>query len=405
MKNFDFSTLLDMLSHDVSLGLLAIMFISFLFGTFFGLATRGKRLRQLKREVKLQADNIEELKKKVEELTEEVDLKDADLQKAKFEIDDLRAKMQRIESENNKLYSEMNTAKDTIKSLRNTNQTYADSIDGMTQEVSELKSQNSQLSNKLLQGEEAMSDIVSMQSMHNATQRKLNELEAKMNRMEAENEGLRTQLGGGSPPRQTEMDESDVAPDSFDDKAFRAETSSAKAGDRLIHTRREKDDLTLINGIGPFIEQKLNQAGVHTYDEISRWDNTTIQRITKKIQFFPGRIQDDNWVEQAARLSQMKLENPEAFSRQGNTPSNPKDLKVIEGVGPKVEELLRSRGIRTWVELAGTDVETLRNTLREAGTGFNSIDPTSWPEQARLAANGEWAKLRQYQDYLVGGKS
>ncbi len=409
MENFQVSNLLDMLSHEVSLALIAIMLLSFLFGMLFGLVSRGRRLRQLKREIKLQAETIEELKKKVEELTEEVDLKEADLQKARFEIDDLRAKMQRIENENNQLSAEMNTAKDTISKLRNTNQTYADTIEGMTQEVNELKAQNSQLSTHVTQGEEALSNIAVMQSMYGATQQKLSELEQKINRLEIENDGLKSQIGSAvvtstsSSPAETAID--DIAPDSFDDRAFQTTRDSAKAGERLISTRSEKDDLTLINGIGPFIEQKLNEAGVHTYDEISRWDNTTIAQITKQIQFFPGRIEDDNWVEQAARLSQMKLDNPEAFSRQGGTPSNPKDLKIIEGIGAKIEELLRTKGIRTWVELAGTDVETLRNTLREAGTGFNSIDPTSWPEQARLAANGEWEKLRQYQNYLGKGKS
>lgn len=389
-----------MLTHDVSLAVLAIMLISFLFGMLFGLVSRGRKIRALKKEVRMKNDMIEELKKKVEELTEEVDLKDADLQKARLEADDLRARTQRLETDNNKLYADMNTAKTTIQKLRDTKQTYADTIEGLTQQVSDLKAQNTELSTKITKDESAISNIAEMQSLYGATRQKLEALESKVNKLESENTNLQTQLGS----IQTSTVSADVAPDSFDEGAFEesAAIKAAKGGGRLVTMHREKDDLTLINGIGPFIEQKLNEAGVFTYEAISRWDSATIEDVTEKIQFFPNRIQEDNWVEQAARLSQMKLENPEAFLRQSGTPSNPKDLKIIEGIGPKVEDLLRSRGIRTWVELASTDVETLRSMLREAS--FNVLDPNSWPEQARLAANGEWDKLKEYQDYLIGGR-
>ncbi|NJK83225.1 MAG: hypothetical protein HC912_04835 [Saprospiraceae bacterium] len=46
-----------------------------------------------------------------------------------------------------------------------------------------------------------------------------------------------------------------------------------------------KDDLTLINGIGPFIEKKLNDIGVYTYQDVAQWTTTDIERITTQIQF------------------------------------------------------------------------------------------------------------------------
>lgn len=64
----------------------------------------------------------------------------------------------------------------------------------------------------------------------------------------------------------------------------------------------EKDDLTKINGIGPYIEQKLNEIGIFTYDQISRFEQEDIRTITELIDFFPGRIDRDNWVGQAKSL-------------------------------------------------------------------------------------------------------
>lgn len=64
----------------------------------------------------------------------------------------------------------------------------------------------------------------------------------------------------------------------------------------------EKDDLTQISGVGPYIEQKLNEIGIYTYDQISRFNWEDIQTVTEMIDFFPGRMERDNWVGQAERL-------------------------------------------------------------------------------------------------------
>jgi predicted flap endonuclease-1-like 5' DNA nuclease len=64
----------------------------------------------------------------------------------------------------------------------------------------------------------------------------------------------------------------------------------------------QKDDLTRIMGIGPYIEQKLNEIGICNYEQISRLSEADIQTITELIDFFPGRIERDNWVGQARSL-------------------------------------------------------------------------------------------------------
>ncbi len=66
----------------------------------------------------------------------------------------------------------------------------------------------------------------------------------------------------------------------------------------------ERDDLTKITGVGPYIEQKLNEIGIYTYDQLSRLAWEDIQTITELIDFFPGRMERDNWVGQAEALKQ-----------------------------------------------------------------------------------------------------
>ncbi len=63
-----------------------------------------------------------------------------------------------------------------------------------------------------------------------------------------------------------------------------------------------RDDLTLINGIGPYIEERLNEIGIYTFDQISKLQPRDIRTITQLIDFFPDRIERDRWVEQAKGL-------------------------------------------------------------------------------------------------------
>jgi len=69
----------------------------------------------------------------------------------------------------------------------------------------------------------------------------------------------------------------------------------------------EKDDLKEINGIGPGIQKKLYGMGIFTFKQISEFTEETIRQVSEAIEFFPGRIDRDRWVEQASRLYLEKI--------------------------------------------------------------------------------------------------
>lgn len=81
------------------------------------------------------------------------------------------------------------------------------------------------------------------------------------------------------------------------------------------------------------------------------------------------------------------------------------DLKVIEGIGPKIEELCNGIGIRTWTDLSGTEVSLLRTMLADAGPRFRTHDPSTWPRQAALLADGRWEDFRALISELAGGRT
>lgn len=80
------------------------------------------------------------------------------------------------------------------------------------------------------------------------------------------------------------------------------------------------------------------------------------------------------------------------------------NLKKIEGIGPKIEKLFNEAGISTFAALAKAKKTTLKNVLDAAGPRFKMHDPTTWTEQAKLAAKGDWEKLEILQKELKGGK-
>lgn len=80
------------------------------------------------------------------------------------------------------------------------------------------------------------------------------------------------------------------------------------------------------------------------------------------------------------------------------------DLKKVEGIGPKIEEILNAAGIATFAQLAEAGADKVRDILAEAGDRYKAHDPTTWSNQAGLAAKGNWDELKELQDKLDGGR-
>lgn len=95
---------------------------------------------------------------------------------------------------------------------------------------------------------------------------------------------------------------------------------------------------------------------------------------------------------------------PEPVAAAPAENEKPDDLKKIEGIGPKIGEILSNNGYPTFAKLAEADVEALKGILAEAGSRYTMHDPTTWPAQAKMAAAGQWDELKVWQDKLDGGK-
>ena len=80
------------------------------------------------------------------------------------------------------------------------------------------------------------------------------------------------------------------------------------------------------------------------------------------------------------------------------------DLKIVEGIGPKIAELYNNAGVFTWKQLSETAVEKSQTILDGGGDAYKIHNPSTWAKQAEMAYNGQWTALKEYQDALDGGK-
>jgi len=80
------------------------------------------------------------------------------------------------------------------------------------------------------------------------------------------------------------------------------------------------------------------------------------------------------------------------------------DLKVVEGIGPKIEGLFHNFDIKTWKALSQTSVAKCHEVLDAGGEKYRVHDPASWPMQARMCYENKWKELHRWQEEHKHGK-
>ncbi len=81
------------------------------------------------------------------------------------------------------------------------------------------------------------------------------------------------------------------------------------------------------------------------------------------------------------------------------------NLQVIEGIGPKLNKFLNSKGINRWSDIASKNPKEIKDLLASEGNKYRIIDPETWVKQAKLANEGKWNELIALQKVLDTGKT
>jgi predicted flap endonuclease-1-like 5' DNA nuclease len=253
-------------------------------------------------------------------------------------------------------------------------------------------------------------DLVTAQAETDALRRQLATVAAERDRLGA-------QLASVDAERQTLADR-------FGTLSGLAATAPAAAGMALVAIARGEpvdldelsqeagDDLTMIEGIGPKIQELLYQNGIHSYAELADCDVELLRAILVGGGSAFRMADPSSWPRQArlaaahdwVRLQTLKQQLTGGVRRPAPEEAPPPDdLTMIEGIGPKIQELLYQNDIHTYAELADSDIAWLQGILVGGGSAFRMADPSSWPRQARLAAARDWERLQRLKEQLTGG--
>jgi predicted flap endonuclease-1-like 5' DNA nuclease len=170
--------------------------------------------------------------------------------------------------------------------------------------------------------------------------------------------------------------------------------------DRIgIARKEEADDLTIISGIGGWIKEKLNVLDIYTFRQIANFNEEDVHTVTDAIEYFPGRIERDEWILQAQELVRIAGNKSELLARIRERKDRiyydrlgtakrfeANNLTLIYGIGLWIEERLNLLEIYTFDQiskLTPEDVETITDIL-EISPG--RIEQDNWISQAQELA-------------------
>jgi len=150
----------------------------------------------------------------------------------------------------------------------------------------------------------------------------------------------------------------------------------------------------------PAAEEVKEEVTAPVVEEIVEETKPAAEEVKEEVSVAPEVEEVEEEEEEIEEIEEIF----EDWSEEKNVEVKPDDLKKVEGIGPKIAELLNNAGITTFAQLAKTDAEKIKGILSDAGSRYKMHNPTTWPKQAELAAEGKWDELKKWQDELDGGK-
>jgi predicted flap endonuclease-1-like 5' DNA nuclease len=431
MENFN--QLFANLDTQASILILSWLIIAFLLGLLAGYFLRNRYVKELTQQLEEKEQQLIQLQPELEHTQQELALKEADLKRAAFEADEAKATLRRANEEIGRLNQLVGSAQVELDKAKQAEQTSASVINDLNDQILELKTRIAQLQESTGTEEPILTDTGSFES--SIALDRLAGIESQLVRLTEENQALLRKLGENIAEenpfenrfvKTTVVQTIEETPASVETAGeffvpkvvvatepvaevtnLGSDSSTLMNTDKVLLRNVEKNDLTAIEGIGPFLEKKLNDAGVFTYADIATWDTAKITAITQQISFFEGRIEKDDWVGQAKKLLDEKstesaaTEVADARDLSAAEIVVPKDnLKLILGIDEAVERVLHLSGIQSFAELSRMEPNEIRNILVVVDPALTSKDPSAWPAQARLALDQEWEVLQDYQEQL-----
>lgn len=165
--------------------------------------------------------------------------------------------------------------------------------------------------------------------------------------------------------------------------------------------------LILLLLIKPQEEPTVDLSGINRLEtQVKGYDNRFRDldaRLEAKVNDVDTRL-SRRFGDYDSRIGKLETAPPDAQTLTFATPSAPDDLKIIEGVGPRMEAALIAAGIDTYAKLANASESDLRAAVEAANMSFAPSIPT-WARQAQYLVDGDMDGFQAYIDELTAGRS
>lgn len=169
----------------------------------------------------------------------------------------------------------------------------------------------------------------------------------------------------------------------------------------VIETPVVENIPTVVEESISFVEEKIEEPIIETVSE------TLTPVVEEPVEIIENVVEEptiESQVETEVTLVETPTEEVVVNNLVTSTEKDTDDLSIIEGIGPKIANILFDNGVFTFRQLATTPVYKIREMLDEAGSHFSMHDPSTWVEQALLAAEERWDELDALKDRLIGGR-
>ncbi len=315
-----FTQLFSELSNTDSITILLFLFGAFLIGWLFGRWSKSGTIKELKnnlankeKENRILQENLGVLQTKFED-------QERLLNKTRIQLNEWESTAAQYQAENGNLKADLQQTRSDLIEAQHKNDVFEEKIEDLNDQILGLKVKNNKMTSEIEKDENLYDDLTALQQAFDISQKRIENLEQRLIPIDSDSNIIVSSNGSATeenvPTETVEVYNKETsAPDSMkpgdegigqissEDRAAIARMNLNKAiGQRIAPASKEiKDDLKSIEGIGPFIEQKLNTIGIYTFEQISQLDDALIEDVTNAIQFFPGRIKKDDWVGQAAK--------------------------------------------------------------------------------------------------------
>jgi chromosome segregation ATPase len=216
--------------------------------------------------------------------------------------------------------------------------------------------------------------IEKIQSMETKNKEQIKNLNARLEESQTNSENLRDQLKTRAQNIHKLNNQIKERKKTIDKKDKELQTREGKIEE--LTTQVEERD------------QSINQMNAELQTR-----ETMIQQLTTQL-----KEAKEQGSKQESSLSEKEQEIDQLKACMGAMQDN---FTIITGIGPKVSAILRNSKINTFTQLSTLNVEKINEILEKANPNLlQLVNPITWPEQAKLAADGDWKVLTSLQEKL-----